>query len=140
MNKFLKHAARLSAVALCSAALCTLPAMAQGGGRGMMTPEQRQAQFDQMATAIGLTPEQIPQVKAIQDDTMKKQMELRNSGGDPQDMRPKMMAINAEQTTRIKALLTDDQKAKYDTYLASRPQRGGGGGGMGPGGPPPPQQ
>jgi len=140
MNKFLKHATRLGAVAICSAALCTLPAMAQGGGgRGMMTPEQRQAQFDQMATAVGLTPEQIPQVKAIQEDSMKKQMELRASGGDPQEMRPKMMAINAEQTTKIKALLTDDQKAKYDTYLASRPQRGGGGGGMGASGPPPQQ-
>jgi protein CpxP len=139
MNKFLKHATRLSAVALCSAALCTLPAMAQGGGgRGMMTPEQRQAQFDAMATAVGLTPEQIPQVKAIQDDTMKKMADLRASGGDPQEMRPKMTAINAEQTTKIKVLLTDDQKAKYDTYLASRPQRGPGGG-MGPGGPPPQQ-
>lgn len=133
MNKFLKHATRLGAVALCSAALCTLPGMAQGGGRGMMTPEQRQAQFDQMAAAVGLTPEQIPQVKAIQDETMKKMMELRESGGDPSEMRPKMMAINGDQTTKIKALLTDDQKAKYDTYLASRPQRG-------PGGPPPPPQ
>ena len=59
MNKFLKHATRLGAVALCSAALCTLPAMAQGGGRGMMSPEQRQAQFDEMAKAVALTPDQI---------------------------------------------------------------------------------
>ena len=57
MNKFLRHATRLSAVALCSAALCTAPAMAQGGGRGMMSPEQRQAQFDEMAKAIDLTPD-----------------------------------------------------------------------------------
>ena len=139
MNKFLKHATRLSAVALCSAALCTLPAMAQGGGGRGMTPEQRQIQFDEMAKAIDLTPDQIIKVKVIQDETMKKQMDLRASGGDPQDMRPKMMAINAEQTVKIKALLTDDQKLKYDQYLASRPQRGGGGGGMGPGGPPPQQ-
>ncbi|AFL90436.1 hypothetical protein Terro_4231 [Terriglobus roseus DSM 18391] len=131
MNKFLRHATRLSAVALCSAALCTLPAMAQG--RGMMTPEQRQAQFDEMAKAIDLTPDQIAKVKAIQEETMKKMMELRESGGDPSEMRPKMMAINGDQTTKIKALLTDAQKPKYDAYLASRPQRG-------PGGPPPPPQ
>jgi len=133
MNKFLKHATRLGAVALCSAALCTLPAMAQGGGRGMMSPEQRQAQFDEMAKAVALTPDQITKVKGIQDDTMKKMMELRESGGDPSEMRPKMMAINGDQTTKIKALLTDAQKPKYDAYLASRPQRG-------PGGPPPPPQ
>ena len=53
---------------------------------------------------------------------MKQQMALRESGGDPQEMRPKMMAIRTDQQTKIKALLTDDQKPKYDAYLASMPQ------------------
>jgi protein CpxP len=126
MKTFLTHATRLSAVALCSAALCTVPMQAQ---RAPMTPEQRQAQFDAMVKAVGLTPDQATKVKAIQDDGMKKMSDLRASGGDPADMRPKMMAINEEQTTKIKAILTDEQKPKYDAYLAAnRPQRGGGGG------------
>jgi protein CpxP len=54
---------------------------------------------------------------------------LRNSG-DP-DMRTKMTAMRADENTQIKALLTDDQKPKFDAYLAAQPQRGGGGGGGG---------
>lgn len=127
MNKmtFRKVAARLSAVALFSAALCTAPMLAQRGG---MTPEQQQAQLDAMTKAVSLTADQVTQVKAINADAMKKQMDLRASGGDPADMRPKMMAIRTEQQTKIKALLTDDQKPKYDAYLASMPQGRGGGG------------
>jgi hypothetical protein len=65
---------------------------------------------------------------------MKKQMDLRSSGGDPADMRPKMAAIRTDQQAKIKALLTADQKPKYDAYLASQPQ------GRPGGGPPPPPQ
>jgi hypothetical protein len=55
-------------------------------------------------------------------------------------MRTKMTAMRADENTQIKALLTDDQKPKYDAYLASMPQGRGGGGGQGGGGaaPPPP--
>ena len=55
------------------------------------------------------------------------------------DMRTKMTAMRADENTQIKALLTDDQKPKYDAYIASLPQRGGrgGGGGAPAGGPPP---
>jgi periplasmic protein CpxP/Spy len=51
------------------------------------------------------------------------------------------MAMREDENTQIKALLTDEQKPKYDAYLASMPRRGGGGA-PGAGGPPPapPQQ
>jgi hypothetical protein len=46
--------------------------------------------------------------------------------------------MRADENNQIKALLTDEQKPKFDAYLASQPQRGGpGGGGPGAGGPPP---
>jgi protein CpxP len=125
MKTFLAHATRLSAVVLCTAALCTVPMQAQ---RAPMTPEQRQAQFDAMAKAVELTPDQVTKVKAIMAESQKKMDDLRASGGDPQEMRPKMQEINADQTAKIKAILTDDQKPKYDAYMAAnRPQRGGGG-------------
>src|SRR5665213_1027896 len=43
MMMFRRYATRVGAVALCSAALCAVPMMAQGsggGGRMMMTPDQ----------------------------------------------------------------------------------------------------
>ena len=128
MIRFRKYAVRLGALALCTAALSTVPMMAQGGGGGRgMTPEAQQAQLDAMTKAVGLTDDQVAKVKAINADSMKQQMALRSSGGDPADMRPKMMAIRTDQQTKIKALLTDEQKPKYDAYLASMPQGRGGG-------------
>jgi len=120
-----------------------MPMLAQGGGgqRGGMSPEAQQAQLDAMTKAVGLTDDQVAKVKAINAESMKKMTALRDSGGDPQDMRPKMMEIRTDQQAKIKALLTDDQKPKYDAFIASqRPMGGGRGpGGGGPPPPPPPQ-
>ncbi len=136
MTNLRKYAVRMGMLAVCGAALCAVPVHAQQGGG--MNPERQQAQLDALTKAVGLTPDQVTQVKAINADSMQKMMDLRSSGADPADMRPKMMAIRTDQQAKIKALLTDDQKPKYDAYLASQPQgRGGGGGGTPP--PPPPQ-
>jgi Spy/CpxP family protein refolding chaperone len=140
-----RSAMRVGAVALCSAALCAVPMMAQGGGGGgrggmmRMTSDQR---VDALDKAVTLTADQKTKIKAIYDADMKKMMDLRNSGGDPQDMRPKMMAIRTDENNQIKALLTDEQKPKFDAFVASQMQGRGPGGGPGgaPGGagaPPP---
>jgi len=133
-----RFAARMGAVALCSAALCSVPMLAQGGGgggRGMMTPEARVAAIDK---AVTLTDDEKTKITALLTDDAKKMADLRASQ-DP-DMRTKMMAMRTDENTKIKALLTDDQKPKYDAYVASMPQgRGGGGGGGGAAPPPPPQ-
>ncbi len=130
MIKLRRYALRLGALALCTAALSTAPMLAQGGGggRGGMSPEAQQAQLDAMTKAVGLTDDQVAKVKAINADSMKQMMALRDSGGDPADMRPKMMAIRTDQQTKIKAILTDDQKPKYDAFVASQPRGGRGGG------------
>jgi hypothetical protein len=50
-----------------------------------------------------------------------------------------MMEIRTQENTDIKALLTDDQKTKYDAYVASMPMgrgRGNGGGNAPPPAPP----
>ncbi len=135
MMNLRKYAARFGMLAVCSAFLCTVPMHAQQGGG--MSPERQQAQLDALTTAVGLTPDQVTQVKAINADSMKKMMDLRDAGGDPADMRPKMMAIRTDQQAKIKALLTDDQKPKYDAFLASQPRGGRPGGGPPP---TPPQQ
>ena len=125
-----KYAMRAGVVAMCSAALCSVPLMAQGGGMGRMTPEARVAAIDK---AVTLTDDQKTKITAIYTEDQKKMMDMRNSGDDMQTLMPKIQAMRAEENTKIKALLTDDQKPKFDAYLASMPQ----GRGPGAGGPPP---
>jgi Spy/CpxP family protein refolding chaperone len=138
MTMIRKYAARVGVVALCTAALSTVPMMAQGGGgggMGRMTPEMRVAAIDK---AVTLTDDQKTKITAIYTADAKKMQDMM-AAQDP-DMRTKMTAMRADENTQIKALLTDDQKPKYDAYLASMPQRGGGrpgGGAPGAGGPPP---
>ena len=129
MMMFRKIAARAGVVALCSAALCTVPMMAQGGGGGMrMTSDQRVAAVDK---AVTLTDDQKVKIKAIYEADMKKMADMR-AAQDP-DMRTKMTAMRADENTQIKALLTDEQKPKFDAM----PQgRGPGGGGPPPAAPP----
>lgn len=134
-----KYVARAGVVALCTAALGTVPMMGQGGGGMRMTPDQRVANIDK---AVTLTDDQKTKIKAIYEADQKKMQDMMASGEDRSTMMPKMMAMRTDENTQIKALLTDEQKPKFDAYLASLPQRGGRGGAPGAGGPPPvpPQQ
>jgi hypothetical protein len=93
--------------------------MAQGGGGGgmRMTSDQRVAAVDK---AVSLTDDQKIKIKAIYEADMKKMQDLM-AAQDP-DARTKMMAIRTDENAQIKALLTDEQKPKYDAYLASLPQ------------------
>jgi len=132
-----RYATRMGAVALCSAALCAAPMLAQGGGGGgrmQMTPEAQVAALDK---AVTLTDDQKTKALAMYTADGKKMADLR-AAQDP-DMRTKMMAMRTDEQTQIKAMLTDDQKTKYTAYLASMPQGRGGGGGGGGMAPPPPQ-
>jgi Spy/CpxP family protein refolding chaperone len=102
----------------------------------MMTSDQRVAAVDK---AVTLTDDQKIKIKAIYEAGQKKMADLRDSGEDFSTLMPKMQAIRADENVQIKALLTDEQKPKFDAYLASLPQgRGPGGGGAGAPPPPPP--
>jgi hypothetical protein len=140
MKMFRRYAMRAGVVALCSAALCAVPMMAQGGGgapggggggRGGMTPD---AQLAQLTTALTLSADQQAKIKPILEADAAKITALRTAQ-DP-DMRTKMTAIRTEQHAAIKALLTADQATKYDA-MPQGGGRGGGGGGGAAGGPPP---
>jgi protein CpxP len=152
MTKFAgKNGMRMAAVLLCSVALA-LPALAQSGTAGSGPPNQTQGpppgggqggrrgggveeRLERMTRDLGLTPEQAAKIKPIMEDSRRQMMALRESGGAPDDLRPKMMAIQQSESTQIKSVLTDDQKPKFDAMEArmrERRERGG------PGGPPPP--
>jgi periplasmic protein CpxP/Spy len=99
-----------------------------GGGRRGMDPGAHAARLQQQ---LGLTDDVTAKVKDIYTDGMSKIQALRQSGASRDDMRSKMMAIRADESTKVKALLTPDQATKYDQIEAQQRQRGAGG--------PPPQ-
>lgn len=116
------------------------PGQGRGYGGGMGGPEQQQRQLDMMTKQLNLTPDQVTQIKAIQEDTHKQQMAMRDdtTTAGP-DRRGKMMAMREAEQTKVKAVLTEDQKPKYDAMMAAQRERraqGGSGGNYGP--PPPP--
>jgi len=142
---------RVAVLAIGATALSALPAMAQDpsappppqdqagprqGGPGGM----RGNQVEFLTKKLNLTPDQVTQVKAIDADTMNQMKALHEdtSVAGP-DKRAKMMDIHKASQDKIRALLTDDQKTKFDALQAEmREHRENHGGGQG--GPPPPPQ
>jgi len=91
-------------------------------------------QLEMLTKRLDLTGDQQTQVKAIQEDAGKQMMALRNDTSLSQDdRRSKMMDIRKSSQDKIRAILTDDQKTKYDALLAEMRDR------MRQGPPPPPQ-
>jgi Spy/CpxP family protein refolding chaperone len=89
-----------------------------------------------MTKQLSLSPDQVAQVKAIMDLQNQQVMALRDGGGPPTgERREQMMAIRQASSAKIRALLTDDQKAKFDAMEARMQNRQRGGGSSTP--PPP---
>ena len=145
-------ALRVAFLAVCTSALAvpmlaqdtppSPPPQGQGGGYGgpgRGGPEQQQRQLDMMTKQLSLTPDQVTQVKTIQADGRAKMMAMRDDSSIPQDdKRAKMMSMRQEEQGKIRGVLTDDQKTKYDAMQKQMQERRGGGGYGGNGGPPPP--
>jgi Spy/CpxP family protein refolding chaperone len=101
----------------------------------------RENQVEILTTKLNLTPDQVTQVKAIDEDTWKQSKALREdtSIAGP-DKRAKMMDLHKAATDKIRALLTPDQQTKFDALQAQmRERRANHSGEDGPP-PPPPQQ
>jgi Spy/CpxP family protein refolding chaperone len=95
-------------------------------------------QVEFLTKKLNLTPDQVTQVKAIEDDSRKQMMALRSDTSlTPDEKKPKMRSIHQASQDKIRALLTDDQKTKYDALQAEMRERMENRHG-GPGGPPPP--
>ena len=119
---------RVAVLALCTAALAAPMVYAQDGppppqrggrgGPGGGGPEQQQRMLDHMTKELSLTPDQVTQIKAIQADGRTQMMALHDdtSVAGP-DKRAKSMAIRETEQSKMKAVLTDAQKAKYDAMM-----------------------
>lgn len=155
MKIFRKTFLQIAVLAFGMTALSALPVMAQdpsappppegqGGpqiGRGGMGEHQ----LEFLTKKLNLTPDQVTRVKAINDDSRKQLMALREDTSIAgADKRTKMMHIYKASQDKIRALLTDDQKTKYDALEAEirerMENRRGGSGGTPPLPPPAMQQ
>jgi periplasmic protein CpxP/Spy len=152
MTMFRKTILQVAALALGTIALIALPVMAQDSAapppppQGQAGPQyghggpggMRGNQVEFLTKKLSLTPDQVTQVKAIEDDSRKQMMALREDTSIAgADKRAKMMDIHKAAQDKIRALLTDDQKTKYDALQAEMRERMENRRG-GPGGPPPP--
>ena len=133
-----KNRMRSTALALCAFALGTTslwsqttqdapppPSQNDGGPPqhgGMQHGQERH--IEMMTKRLGLTPDQVTQVKAIDKDGMTQMMALHQDTTIPQaDKREKMKAIHEAQTAKIRSILSDDQKPKFDAMLAHEHER-----------------
>jgi len=88
----------------------------------------QERQLERMTKELNLTPDQVTQIKGINADTDKQMMALRNDTSTaPIDKREKMMAIRKESQTKIRAVLTDEQKTKWDAIQAKQQEQREGG-------------
>jgi len=89
------------------------------GGRGGMNPERR---LEMMQQQLNLTADQSTAIKAIFEDERAK-MEAARASTAPDDRRAKMMAMREEEKTKIEAVLTPEQKIKYEEMEANMRNR-----------------
>ena len=120
MNKVRLSGLRIAMLALCAAVAGAAPIMAQDtqapvqqqdgpprggpggpGGRGM----GGERQLEMMTKQLNLTPDQVTQIKAIEDDSRKQAMAMREDTSTPREQkRDKMMAIPDSGTRRRRGL------------------------------------
>ena len=107
----------IAAMALGGLVACSTLATAQDatnnvpkkGGKKGFSIEQR---LERMSTALNLTDDQKPKVKAVLEDTAKQMQALA-----PEDRREKGRALREQETTKLKEILTADQFTKYQEMM-----------------------
>jgi Spy/CpxP family protein refolding chaperone len=120
MKKMLRMA--MMAAALFAVVTTTAKAQGGGGGRGGMNPAVIVKDSLKASDAV------VAKVDSIWKAYQAEQAPLMEAarGGDA-DARTKMTAARTKATDAIKALLTDEQKTKFDALMpAGRGRRGGG--------------
>ncbi len=85
-------------------------------------PAERQAHMLKMLTKkLDLTPDQVTQVQGIQSDSASQMQAVRSDTTTAKaDRRSKMMDIHKTEQEKIRAVLNDQQKTKFDAMVARR--------------------
>jgi periplasmic protein CpxP/Spy len=101
------------------------PAQEQGqyGRGGHMDPNR---QLEHMTKELGLSADQQAQIKPVlMDRDQKMQALFQNQSLSREDRRAQMMAIRQDSTTKINAVLNDQQKQKFAAMQEHMGRRGG---------------
>jgi protein CpxP len=86
--------------------------------------QRENRQLEMMTKQLNLTTDQQTQIKAIQDDSRKQMMALRDDSSLSQgDRQSKMMDIRKASQDKIRGVLTDEQKPKFDEMQAKMRER-----------------
>ncbi|QNI36296.1 Spy/CpxP family protein refolding chaperone [Edaphobacter albus] len=126
---FPKAGMRMAMIAICSGALCSIPAMAQDtttapAQQGTHARGMRGDRTAMLTKQLNLTADQQTQVKSIDDDTRSQMMAIRNDTSmSKADKRSKMMDLHKSSDDKIRAVLNDDQKTKFDAMQAKMQAR-----------------
>jgi Spy/CpxP family protein refolding chaperone len=148
---------RSTTLALCALAIGTTPMWSQAPQDAPPPPPQQQGEWHHpgpekmqerqlvhMQRQLNLTADQTSQIKSIFADTDAQMRALHeDTSVAPEARHEKMKSIHEASTAKIRAVLTDAQKPKFDAMLERRQERmehhGGRDGGPGePMNPPPP--
>jgi Spy/CpxP family protein refolding chaperone len=123
----------IAALALGGLLACSTLASAQDstatpkqGKRG--GPPSLEQQLDMLKDSLKLTDEQVPKVKTVIEDSLKKRADLRaDTSLSQEDRRTKMQAIVEDQHKKMKEILTAEQFEKYQKSARQFGKRGPGG-------------
>ena len=121
---------RIALLGLCTAA-AAVPVLAQDGppppppqGGGMHHGDQSGRMLKRLTRELNLSPDQVSQIQAIQADEATKMQALQADSADAGPGKHKQMkAIHEDGVARTRAVLTDDQKPKFDAMLAQQKER-----------------
>ena len=81
-------------------------------------------QIEILTKRLNLSPDQVTQLEAIDDATRSQMEALHSDTSTPRDQkRPKMEAIHQDQQVKIKAMLTDEQRTKFEAMEAKMRER-----------------
>jgi periplasmic protein CpxP/Spy len=140
--KLLKTFTAAALLVLGTTVMAQGPGQGQGQGNRQMrsSSERAKMETEQLTESLGLSTEQKVKVLEInmkyaaKDSVRFAGMRAQGQNIDRDVMMKEMQAQRAEQAKEVKALLTDDQKTKYDAYLKEKAERGprGGQGGQRP--------
>lgn len=109
--------------------------MGHRGGMRMMDPDKRLAH---MTKRYKLTADQQSQIKPILQDEQQQMQSMRSdTSTSREDRRSKMMSLHQTTNQKIEAVLTDEQKQKFDADQQKMQQRRAEHMKGGQGGPPP---
>ena len=130
---------RAALLGVCTMLLGTMPMLAQDNAAPPPPPQSDQAgpppmgprggrmgghRAEMLTKRLNLSPDQAAQVKAIDEDTMKQAMAVRNDTSlSPADRRSKIRDLHKASQDKIRAVLNDEQKTKYDAMQTKMRER-----------------